>query len=258
MSQALDSCYAKLRQAEGHAQTLHGEIRAFQESGGLRIGHEADPQSSNYIFYVKEVKEPPVLDWGCRMGDVLHNLHSALDHLAWQLAAFGLGREPTKEEAKSISCPIALTSNDFNSLAIIKILDPSHLATLRGLQPYQRGNRKRAEGHPLAIIKELSNIDKHRLVHISHMALKAFPFKPPTAKDYEITRIVTPSGDVPLKDGQELARVEGVITGPEPEIEGHAKLTGHVALGDGTPVQHRLDQFGRAARHFIDQFKSSL
>ena len=254
----LDGCYAKLRQAEGHAQALHEEIEAFQKLRGLRIGHKADPQSSDYIFYVEAIKEPPLLKWGCRMGDVLHDLHSALDHLAWQLVLFRLGHEPPEKEAKAVACPIALTRSDFDSLTVVKMLDPAHVSTLRGLQPYQRGDRKRAEGHPLAVIKQLSNIDKHRLVHVGDVRLKDFSLPQPTAKDYEITRIVAAPGDVPLVDGQELARIEGTVTGPEPEIEGHAKLTGYVALRDRSSVQHRLDQFGRAARHFIDQFQSSL
>ena len=85
-----------------------------------------------------------------------------------------------------------------------------------------------------------------------------FPLTARAVKDYEIVRIIPPVADTPLKDGQELARVKGVITGDEPEIEGRAKLTGDIALSDGTPLQHKLDQLCRAVRHVLNQFKTAL
>jgi hypothetical protein len=254
----LDSCYAKVRQAEGHAKTLHEEIRAFHKLGVIRIDGQPDPQSTDYVFRVKASEEPPLLDWGCRIGDVLHNLRSALDHLAWQLVVFHKGEQIAEQEARNIYFPAALAPNDFNSLAIVQMIDSAHLATLRGLQPYHRGDRKRAEGHPLVTLRELSNIDKHRIVHMSYVALREFPFSVRKARDYRVARVITQPDSTPLKDGQELARVEGEITGTEPEIEGHAKLTGHVAFSDGTPLQHKLDQLSRAVRHILDQFKSAL
>jgi hypothetical protein len=174
------------------------------------------------------------------------------------LAIFGLNREPTDKEAKTISCPLALSSSDFNSLAVIKMFDPAHVSTLRGLQPYQRGDRKRAERHPLAILKQLSNIDKHRVVHVNYVALSAFPITTPVAVDYKITNIKYAPLDTPLVDGQQLARVEGRITGPEPQIEGNAKLSAKVALGDGTPAQEKIDEIGRSVRAFIRPFESAL
>lgn len=41
------------------------------------------------------------------IGDILHNLRSALDCLAWQLAITHLGREPTDKEAGIIYFPLA-------------------------------------------------------------------------------------------------------------------------------------------------------
>jgi hypothetical protein len=174
------------------------------------------------------------------------------------LAIFALQREPTDKEAKTISCPIALTRSDFDSLAVIKMFDAAHISTLRGLQPYQGGDRKRAEGHPLAVLKRLSNIDKHRVVHVNYVALKEFPISSPVANDYEITRIKNAPLNTPLVDGQELARVEGRVTGPKPEIEGNAKLTGNVALSDGTPAQQKIDEIWRSVQAFVRKIESAL
>jgi hypothetical protein len=254
----LDSCNAKLRQANAHAQALHEEIEAFKDSGALKIRGEADRKTSSYAFYVEVREEVPVLQWGCRIGDALHNLHSALDNLVWQLAIFALQREPTEKEAKSVSCPIALTRSDFDSHPVIKMLDPAHVKTLRGLQPYKRGDRKRAEGHPLAVLKRLSNIDKHRVVHLNYVALSAFPVTTPVAVDYKITNIKYAPLNTPLVDGKEIARVEGRRTGPNPQIQGNAKLSGKVALGDGTPAQELIDEIGDCVSAFVRQFHSAL
>jgi hypothetical protein len=255
----LDSCYAKLRHAEVHAQALHEEIRAFHGAHALRINGRPDVNgSSDFVFTVEARKDPPTLEWGCRIGDIFHNLHSALDALAWQLAIFALRREPMEREARSISCPIAISEADFDSLPIVRLLDSTHVATLRSLQPYQRGGRSRAESHPLAALKRFSNVDKHRVVTVNFVALEDFPLKSPTATDYEMTRITTAPVSTPLVDGQELARVEGVVTGPQPEVEGHAKLTGRVAFSDGTPAQQKIDEIGRSAKAFINRFEGTL
>lgn len=224
----------------------------------LHIGARHDPQSSDYIFFVEASTEPPTLDWGCRVGDVVHNLHSALELLAWQLVLASLRREPADNEARAVTCPIALTRNDFDSLAVIKMLDAAHVSTLRGLQPYQRGDRRSAEKHPLAILKRLSNFDKHRVIHASYVALTDFPFEVNQIRDYQVTEIIPPGSNVPLLDGQELSRVKGIITGPEPEIEGYAKLSGRVGLSDGSAAQETLDDLGGAVRDFIRAFEPAL
>lgn len=159
----LDSCNAKLRQAEGHTKALHEEIRAFHKRGVIRIGREPDPESSDYVFFVEASEEPPILEWGCRVGDVIHNLASALDHLTWQLVIACKGEQVAEDNARVIYFPVALSRDDFNSLPVIEMIDPVHVATLGGCQPYHRGDRKRAEGHPLATLKHLSRIDKHSL-----------------------------------------------------------------------------------------------
>lgn len=254
----LDSCHAKLRQAEGHTKALHEEIGAFHKLGVIRIGRKPDPESSDYVFFVEASEEPPILEWGCRVGDVIHNLASALDHLTWQLVIACKGEQVAEDNARTIYFPAALAASDFNSLPVIQMIDPAHVATLRGLQPYHRGSRKRAEGHPLITLKNLSKIDKHRIVHTTFVALRAFPLTARAVSDYEIVRIIRTPPGTPLKDGQELARVKGVITGKKPEIEGKAKLTGDIALRDGTPLQHKLDQLCGAVRHVLNQFKTAL
>lgn len=252
---SLDGCYARVGQAEAHAKALHDEIRAFVKVGGPRIGHELDPETGDYVFYVKVVKEPPLLDWGLRIGDALHNLHSALDNLAWQLALANLGREPTEREAKSISFPISLTREDFSALNSLTMFSSSHVALLRRLQPYHRGDRARAATHTLAILKKLSNIDKHRIVHMSYIALQGSPIVIRAIRDCNVTNIVRSPSGVPLVDGQELARVQGTSTGPNVEVEGKAKLSGRVTLADGTPAQEQLDRIIRSVRHVLGQFE---
>jgi len=40
--------------------------------------------------------------WPLIVGDAVHDLRSALDHLMWQLAIVYLGRQPKKTEARDI------------------------------------------------------------------------------------------------------------------------------------------------------------
>lgn len=93
MSHPLDGCEAKLRRAEGHLQTFESEVVRFFEQNPYRITYEADLNALSYTFYIHDLV-PPDPDWGLIIGDCIHNLRSALDHLAYQLAILGQGGDP--------------------------------------------------------------------------------------------------------------------------------------------------------------------
>lgn len=81
MSNALSGVKAKINRAEKHLADLHAEIAAFHRSVPYEILTEEDAATGDLIKRIKIVRPIPK-EWGAIVGDVVHNLRSALDHLA--------------------------------------------------------------------------------------------------------------------------------------------------------------------------------
>ena len=104
-------------------------------------------------------------DIGLLFGDCIHNLRSALDNLAYELACQKCN--PPKKP-RSISFPIMKNSSGFSSKAKICLEQlPKNAANLiESIQPFQRDGSP-ANGTPesdlLGLLHDIDLIDKHRI-----------------------------------------------------------------------------------------------
>src|SRR5579862_8621276 len=85
MPHPLEGCALKLWRAGFHVETLNAAIERFRQAETYSLTNEDDPKTDERVWYLKVGEQPPET-WAPVIGDLLHNLHSALDHLAWQLA----------------------------------------------------------------------------------------------------------------------------------------------------------------------------
>jgi hypothetical protein len=132
-------CRLKLQGAWRHRQTLEAGLQTFLESGG---------------------PESPPLHFGVIVGDFLHNLRCVLDHLVWQLVELN-GHKP----AEHSQFPIFDTPEAYRAKAgrYLRGVAADHRALIETFQPYHRDSDP--THHNLAVLRDLSNIDKHRFVH---------------------------------------------------------------------------------------------
>src|ERR1700687_47569 len=79
-----DSTIVKIERAKEHIRNLEAEINAFWTPDRYAIAPEVDHRTGDEVFKIHGNLEVPAR-WGCIVGEVVHNLRSALDHLAWQL-----------------------------------------------------------------------------------------------------------------------------------------------------------------------------
>src|SRR5665213_1563927 len=96
------------------------------------------------------------------IGDYIHNLRSALDHMVFQLALLNGSGE---DSARKTAFPIYLTPQTFGNFAdrrVAPFISSSALAEIEKLQPYATGNA--GEGDVLWILSQLDIIDKHRVL----------------------------------------------------------------------------------------------
>jgi hypothetical protein len=98
------------------------------------------------------------------IGDIAHNLRSALDHVTWQLVLAN-GGEP-KEGSGGTTFPILLKKPRAR-LRIVGGVSADARDAIEAAQPYnaQPIDRNR---HPLAALGHVSNTDKHREPAIAH------------------------------------------------------------------------------------------
>ncbi len=152
----------KLTRATLHIADLEARVREYVNSR---------PYDVQFIEVVGTVDHPPrIVQASCRklrdlppdtplvVGDVLANLRSALDHLAFALAGrFGIA--PGLEHR--IEFPIFTSEAEFDRRgrrrgSLLSLVPGSVATALRSLQPFDR------DDDPLALLHSLNNFDKHR------------------------------------------------------------------------------------------------
>jgi hypothetical protein len=148
------------------------------------------------------IEDIPVA-WSGIIGDIIHNLRSALDSLATNLVVHGghFSKSALKETYFPIRSSKSLLS-DKDASAFFRRVGPRVEKIIRRLQPYRGG-----KGHPLWQLNQLDIIDKHRRIIAAYGDLKSIQvnhWPQPTLPAAPLPFNFAP---FPLKEGDELLRV---------------------------------------------------
>lgn len=164
---SLDDIEIKLRRAEEHLEALNDEFDRFA-TAQPRALHVVTNQRGNEILDVVWVRKPP-RRWGAIIGDCVHNMRSALDHMVWQLSGGG-GIAPAHaefpifvDEVKYYERTNQGKPRRGSGLSKIEGIESNDVrALIEGLQPFHAHDPTR---HPLWVIHDLDRFDKHRALH---------------------------------------------------------------------------------------------
>lgn len=158
----LSGVLLKLERAEAHIEEVRQKTVAFREGNPPPFGFRSDEtprpdKSIDYVLYAV-IREPPLRALAPIIGDAIHNIRSALDHLVYELAP----RRARK--ARKSQFPIFTDECEFKvrSPPMIKGITGDERTLIERVQPYIASNPPRHD--PLAILNKLSNLDKHRLL----------------------------------------------------------------------------------------------
>lgn len=184
------SCVVKIRRGLKLLEELHtkcGTWNRVQPKMNPCVV-ELDANAPDYSLIKTNVAAPPTDDFAAVIGDCVQNFRSALDHLTFALAEKHSG-SLSKEDARACQFPVVGDETKkgqtgagpamFRDQAIardIKGLSPAAQTIIEGLQPYQLGANFRA--HPLWVLTELSNTDKHRFIHVVSWKSKVLGLSP--------------------------------------------------------------------------------
>jgi hypothetical protein len=146
----------KIERAKKHLRDLQSELIKFKGEHVNVIGPHTDEQTGQIIHSLGPLPVLPFNAMSCA-GDVVHNLRSTLDHLAYHLAQVGT---PDTEPSIDVSFPISASSKIYESRKARKVkgMRPEAIEAIDRLKPYKGGNDL------LWRLHELDNIDKHRFI----------------------------------------------------------------------------------------------
>src|SRR5713226_8131497 len=85
----------KIERAKKHLLDLEALLRKFRNESLNVVGTKGDSKTGQSTHFHVNLPILP-FDALAAAGDIVHNLRSALDHLAYQLVIVGSGKEPTR------------------------------------------------------------------------------------------------------------------------------------------------------------------
>lgn len=231
----LDGARLKFSRACGHLDALNQAVQGFNSTDTCALVPELNEQTGEVVVRVKILKSPPI-EWAIIIGEIAHNLRSCLDLMAWQLALSQVSIPYDKTEF-----PIFTDSTLYkrNGLRSIRDLSTRQKAFIEGLQPYHAGED--AQTHPLWLLHELNNTDKHRLLPISNLAVLYGPdpegkirIFAPNGERLEIQFMLHPQLGEPMEDNAKLFTFKILdVVSPTKQVNVYADVTGSILFGNG-------------------------
>jgi hypothetical protein len=174
----------------------------------------------------------PRLRWGAMIGEIVHNLRSALDYVAWELTTLhqrrGLGVHLTESQKRRVQFPVSEVPqpdpqgfkphprrNWPNETQHLAGIDPTVWARFERFQPHRL--KRRYKSHLLWKLNDYWNWDKHRTIRVRRFTSQILPVgielaspenNPANAallEDFSLEPLGL--GSIrPLKDGTEVGR----------------------------------------------------
>lgn len=242
---------AKLDRANEHLKTLKYEIGIFLDGKPHTYWTKTDMHGGRYSVHVTIHAEPP-LRLGIICGDYIQCLRSALDHLV-------CGAVP--KITKRTAFPILNDSDDYFCGVVIPArrkqrgpltgldVESELFAMIQQVQPHEGPHGH--EAHFLFVLRELSNMDKHRAILPSAAAHKAVT--EPVGMHAHDVRIGQARYELgkPLKNGAKVAWGTFVVTGAEPQVEMDGDFPVEVAFGNPLVRLDGLEQIRDGVRDTI-------
>ncbi len=251
---------SKVRRAWQHLNEVENLLAAYKDTEPYGVTAKIDHERKRVLYYICKADEVP-LTIALAAGDVLQNLRSTLDHLAWELV-LAAGNKPDSNTAFPISA--SATKHEKNKLQQMNGMSQDAMDAIDALKPYKGGN------DTLWRIHALNNIDKHRLLltvggsfkgfdiasHANRAAEKVFGKMPSMAPP----RVIDPGGSFPLKVGDVLLESCGTVeidqrTADFFEID---VVFGESGIVEGEPVLSALRGMMTTVDSIVNEFAPFL
>ena len=189
----------KIIRAERHRKELGNLISTFLKSPAYSLFVDQEKENGYYIVRVRVLGLPPD-EVSSIIGDIVHNLRSALDHLACQFV-LDTGAKPTFDTAFPIFADPPNTSGKRlrKWKRMTEGMSDDAIAFLDDCQPYKI--RHLPEPHHLSLLSTLSNWDKHHDILVAGHYFGGFEIS-----GFGLAELIEQPTLVSIEDGAEICR----------------------------------------------------
>jgi hypothetical protein len=172
----LEGVWAKIDRANMHIDSLGHEIDKWVERQPDRALRETNAEGTRHRFAL-DLSDLPTVNWGIIIGDCLHNLRSALNHLACALVIVNGKRGCTKDTEFPVFREADAWDTRKAGARKTKGMSDDARDLIIGVQPYARSDTP--DNDPLWVLHDLNNADKHRVVVPAISAIHHFEIEAP-------------------------------------------------------------------------------
>ncbi len=167
----VEGCHAKVNRAEKLLDGGAVEWRAFLNTNPWPhwIDDRTEPGWHRIYF---DFSTPLPQRFAVIIGEIAHDLRSALDHLAWREAVECVGLEKAESNAPVITFPLAQRSADFKSAKALRYVGKDARTVMERHQPYKRGKGKGPKS--LGLLHWFNRMDKHRTLQAAMIGAPNF------------------------------------------------------------------------------------
>ena len=242
---------AKIDRANELLDEIRAEAEAFLAGPSYELRGVYDATTHTWEQRVHIVREPP-LRLGVIVGDYVHNVRSALDQLVWQLVLLN-GGKPTRRNQMPIEDTPAKSAE--SAKRMLRGVSVGHRASLERAQPYHAAGD--LIEHPLRVLRELSNLDKHRVVHPAYSFLSdADPptLSPQGSGPYGVKRILM-ARNARVEEGTVVFRIELQPDEPPPRA---VDVSGHIVIDTAFGDDHVDARFLRELLRYLLRIVGSV
>jgi hypothetical protein len=216
---------AKLERADEQTRTLETEFAAYYGRDTYRIDQPLDRKAGRKQAIFRVTEEFPIR-WSIIIGEIFHDVRSALDHAIYELTCIEQEAPLDKTEF-----PVFDSEPDYDSVSkktgipttisgLYKVrgLNDGAKALVRFLQPFEHRKRNPPDQYPvISLIHNLNIVDKHRTLHLVRRRTDVFEVE--LLRDVEADDL---NFDVPLaaiEDGAVLGEWTPTIFDDEPDVQ---------------------------------------
>jgi hypothetical protein len=260
----LDGIRIKLAWGDKHVDAY--ERREDEQLGRLKPPYVgASIEINEEDTCIASISHVPKLtsDLGLIVGDAIHSYRSALDQLIFELAYM----DTNGQELGTTGFPASDSRSNFEGnyvqTRLLAGLTQKHRAALKRFQPY-RGWHEPERTHPIRMLDDLSNDDKHRVTQPAFTAMQNFqmwinPVKnctfPAGGPDVTFNPLFL---GVPLEPHTEICHAPIIVTGPKPEVEMKLRLETFIGFRNGESCRETLRGVGAYARRIVEFFAAEF
>jgi hypothetical protein len=170
--------WAKLERANKHIKEIYSMVNDFEESNAYSVCRESTDKPNVVAFRFKILREIPV-QLLTAIGDAVHNMRSALDSVAFELARQNLQGSMTEKQEQAAQFPIYQTGGELDEFFERRnqrdLYGEQDKKAIRCVQPFTLSEEAAALGvniqtdprmefaiDELHRLHSLSIVDKHR------------------------------------------------------------------------------------------------